>query len=97
LGLLAVPALVRTGLVSAPAGEWTCRLLAAGVLLFSGSLYVLAISGVRTLGAITPFGGVCFIAAWVVLAIAAMRARSVPPTSAGTAAASHPAVSSKVR
>jgi uncharacterized membrane protein YgdD (TMEM256/DUF423 family) len=97
LGLLAVPALVRTSLVSAPAGEWACRLLAAGILLFSGSLYVLAISGVRTLGAITPFGGVCFIAAWVVLAVAAMGARNVPPTSAGTAAASHPAVSSSVQ
>jgi len=37
----------------------------AGVVLFSGSLYALAISGVRMLGAVTPFGGLAFIAAWV--------------------------------
>jgi len=97
LGLLTIPALVRAGLVSERGGEWACRLLAAGVVLFSGSLYVLAITGVRTLGAITPFGGVCFIAAWIVLAIAARRARTVSATSAGTGAASHPAVSSSVR
>ncbi|MBZ5603746.1 MAG: DUF423 domain-containing protein [Acidobacteriia bacterium] len=43
-------------------------LFLAGILLFSGSLYVLAVTGVRTLGAVTPFGGVAFIAAWLVLA-----------------------------
>jgi uncharacterized membrane protein YgdD (TMEM256/DUF423 family) len=43
-------------------------LLVAGIVLFSGSLYLLAVTGVRTLGAVTPFGGVAFIAAWVVLA-----------------------------
>jgi uncharacterized membrane protein YgdD (TMEM256/DUF423 family) len=48
-------------------------LLVAGIVLFSGSLYVLAITGVRTLGAITPFGGVAFIAAWVMLAIISLR------------------------
>lgn len=45
-----------------------CGLLLAGVLIFSGSLYALAISGVRMLGAITPLGGVAFIAAWILLA-----------------------------
>jgi uncharacterized membrane protein YgdD (TMEM256/DUF423 family) len=45
-----------------------CWLLAAGILIFSGSLYVLAITGIDMLGAITPFGGVAFIAAWVLLA-----------------------------
>jgi uncharacterized membrane protein YgdD (TMEM256/DUF423 family) len=45
-----------------------CWLLLAGVLIFSGSLYVLAVSGVRTLGAITPVGGVAFILAWLLLA-----------------------------
>jgi uncharacterized membrane protein YgdD (TMEM256/DUF423 family) len=39
-------------------------LFAAGIILFSGSLYVLALSGVRWLGAITPLGGVCFLAGW---------------------------------
>ena len=47
------------------AGRW---LLTAGILIFSGSLYLLAVTGVHTLGAITPIGGVCFIAAWLLLA-----------------------------
>jgi uncharacterized membrane protein YgdD (TMEM256/DUF423 family) len=76
LGMLAVPLLVRAGLVSQAAGAWAGWLLLAGIVLFSGSLYVLAISGVRTLGAVTPFGGVSFIAAWVVLAFCALRSRS---------------------
>lgn len=49
-------------------------LMLAGIVLFSGSLYVLAVTGITWLGAITPLGGVAFIAAWVVLAWAALRA-----------------------
>lgn len=45
----------------------------AGIVLFSGSLYALVLSGVRTLGAITPLGGVCFLAGWACLAFAAGR------------------------
>lgn len=48
-------------------------LFVAGIILFSGSLYALAISGVKLLGAITPLGGLCFLAGWVCLAIAAWR------------------------
>ena len=48
-------------------------LMVAGVLLFSGSLYLLAATGVRMLGAITPLGGLCFIAAWALLAFAPVR------------------------
>ena len=47
-------------------------LFVAGILLFSGSLYVLAVTGIRTLGAITPIGGVAFLIAWACLAIAAL-------------------------
>ena len=43
-------------------------LLVVGILLFSGSLYLLALTGVRSLGAITPFGGVAWLAAWFVIA-----------------------------
>jgi uncharacterized membrane protein YgdD (TMEM256/DUF423 family) len=43
-------------------------LFVAGTVLFAGSLYVVAVSGVRSLGAITPFGGVAFLAGWAVLA-----------------------------
>src|SRR4029077_5212136 len=75
LGLLAVPLMVKAGLITRSAGNWAGWLLLAGIVLFSGSLYALAITGVRTLGAVTPFGGVSFIAAWVVLAVCALRSR----------------------
>ena len=68
LGLLVVSILPRAGALSAERASRICMLLAAGIVLFSGSLYVLAISGERTLGAVTPFGGLSFIAAWVLLA-----------------------------
>jgi uncharacterized membrane protein YgdD (TMEM256/DUF423 family) len=45
-------------------------LLAAGILLFSGSLYTMALTNVRALGAITPLGGLCFLAGWAWLIIA---------------------------
>ncbi|MBV7486165.1 DUF423 domain-containing protein [Bordetella sp. BOR01] len=45
----------------------------AGIVLFSGSLYLLAITGTRWLGAITPLGGVAFLAAWALVAWAAWR------------------------
>ncbi|MFZ5724292.1 MAG: DUF423 domain-containing protein [Pseudomonadota bacterium] len=46
----------------------------AGIVLFSGSLYVLALGGVKILGAITPFGGLAFIVGWLWLAWAAVAA-----------------------
>jgi uncharacterized membrane protein YgdD (TMEM256/DUF423 family) len=61
LGLLVVPRLTI-----APAR--VCWLLLTGILFFSGSLYTLAISGERILGAVTPLGGIAFIAAWLLLA-----------------------------
>lgn len=45
----------------------------AGVLIFSGSLYILSFTGVRWLGAVTPIGGVAFIVGWGCLALAAIR------------------------
>ncbi len=57
-------------------GSWTQAagvLMILGILLFSGSLYVMAVTGVRWLGAITPLGGLAFIAAWVSLAVSAFR------------------------
>ena len=52
---------------------WSGWLIFAGILLFSGSLYVLAVSGERWLGMITPFGGTAFIAGWVLLALAGLK------------------------
>lgn len=48
---------------------WAWRLFAIGITIFSGSLYALAISNVKILGAITPIGGVCMLAGWLALAI----------------------------
>jgi len=48
----------------------TYFLLAAGIVLFSGSLYTMALTNVRWLGAITPLGGLCFLAGWTWLVIA---------------------------
>ena len=52
---------------------WICFLLLFGVVFFSGSLYLLAVTGRMWLGAITPIGGVSFIAAWLMLAWALIR------------------------
>ena len=49
---------------------WAARLFVAGTLLFSGSLYLLALSGTRWLGAITPLGGAAFLGGWLCLALA---------------------------
>lgn len=72
LGLLAV-GLIATHLPNSSLVKWSGWLMAFGILVFSGSLYVLAATGIKWLGAITPIGGTAFIAAWVVLAIAVLR------------------------
>ena len=46
-----------------------CWLLLAGILLFSGSLYLLALTNLRWLGAVTPFGGLCFLGGWAWLVL----------------------------
>ena len=48
-------------------------LFVAGTIVFSGTLYALAVTGIRGFGAITPFGGLAFLAGWLCLAIAAIR------------------------
>ena len=62
-------ALLAVGLAAArlPAGRWSIPvgLFVAGTVLFSGSLYALALSGMRWLGAVTPLGGVCFLLGWL--------------------------------
>ncbi|MFW5436314.1 DUF423 domain-containing protein [Paenibacillus apiarius] len=52
---------------------WAARLIWIGIIIFSGSLYLLCFTGVGMLGAITPIGGVAFIAGWLMLALAARR------------------------
>lgn len=74
LALFAV-AWVASRLPAGGAGPATLSgwLFVAGTVLFSGSLYAMAFTGIRGLGAITPLGGVCFIAGWIALAVAASR------------------------
>ena len=73
IGLLVVPVLVRASAMKQSVGTLVCALLVAGIAIFSGSLYLLAVTGTRSLGAITPVGGLCFIAAWLLLAVALAR------------------------
>jgi uncharacterized membrane protein YgdD (TMEM256/DUF423 family) len=53
--------------------NWSGWLMLIGIVLFSGSLYVLSLSGIKVLGAITPLGGVAFLIAWVLLIITAVK------------------------
>ena len=52
---------------------WAGASFAVGILLFSGSLYVLTLTGVSKLGIVTPFGGLAFLAGWLCLGLAAWR------------------------
>ncbi len=72
LGLLLIAALSER-LTATALVRWSGWLLVAGIVLFSGSLYALALTGIRILGAITPLGGLCFLAGWALLATAALR------------------------
>jgi uncharacterized membrane protein YgdD (TMEM256/DUF423 family) len=72
LGLLAI-ALALPHFPEAAALRWAGWLMLAGILVFSGSLYLLSVTGARWLGAITPLGGTAFIVAWALFAWAAIR------------------------
>jgi len=64
LGMLIVASVAK---MRESTAEIVCWFLLAGIVLFSGSLYLLALTGTKALGAVTPFGGVAFILAWAVL------------------------------
>ena len=74
LGLLLIGVLAAT--MPSSLLKWSAICLTAGIVLFSGSLYVLSISGIKWLGAITPFGGLSFIAGWVLLFVAVWKSFS---------------------
>jgi uncharacterized membrane protein YgdD (TMEM256/DUF423 family) len=69
LALLAASRVAARG--GGTAAGW---LFAAGIVVFSGSLYLLALTGIRWLGAVTPIGGLAFMAGWLLLARAGWRA-----------------------
>ena len=68
---LGLVALVQQQLPQSKKLDWAGWLMLAGILLFSGSLYLLAISGLKWLGMITPLGGIAFIVAWILLSMVA--------------------------
>ncbi|HED33126.1 MAG TPA: DUF423 domain-containing protein [Gammaproteobacteria bacterium] len=70
LGLILIGLLANSLSVNLDKPGW---IMLAGIVLFSGSLYALSLSGIKTLGMITPLGGLCFLAAWAWLAIAVYR------------------------
>jgi uncharacterized membrane protein YgdD (TMEM256/DUF423 family) len=72
LGLIAV-GLTAPLLPSSSLIKWAGWVMVAGIVLFSGSLYMLALSGFRAMGAITPIGGLCLLSAWVLFAAAVLR------------------------
>lgn len=73
LGLLMV-GLLTLHLPTSPWLRWSGWLMLIGIVVFSGSLYALTLSGQRWLGAITPIGGTAFIAAWVAMLIGVIKA-----------------------
>lgn len=72
LGLVLI-GLIATRLPDSVLLRWAGWLMLAGVLIFSGTLYLLALTGTGWLGAITPVGGTAFILAWALLALAVTR------------------------
>jgi uncharacterized membrane protein YgdD (TMEM256/DUF423 family) len=82
LATLAMAVAHQRGMIS----RWPGTLMQVGAWVFSGSLYVLALTGVRGLGAVTPIGGVCFLVAWLWLAKAAWSAAPTPEESAAEGA-----------
>ena len=74
-------AIIFLGLImnsfQSPLFDWSGWLFILGTLLFSGSLYLLVLTGIKTFGAITPIGGICLLAGWVFLAIGAYKASNL--------------------
>ncbi len=73
LAILLVALLARTSVITVAGQARVGWLLLIGIIIFSGSLYALAVTGVRILGAITPIGGLAFIIGWLWLAFEALR------------------------
>ena len=74
LALIAIGILMSSKLIGPVSSLNTAGyLMIAGIVLFAGSLYVLSLTGIGILGAITPIGGLAFLAGWILLIVAAMK------------------------
>ena len=69
LALIAVAVLIKWGINL----DWAGGFFMIGTVLFSGSLYLLALTGMKWLGPITPLGGLCFVAGWIVILVQVAR------------------------
>ncbi len=72
VGLILV-GLIAWHIPTSPYLRWSAWLMITGIILFSGSLYVLSITNIRWLGMITPVGGMAFIIAWLLLSIGIIK------------------------
>lgn len=72
-GIMAVGFMSVLNLLPESAQRMSVILFMVGIILFCGSLYLLAVTGIKILGAITPFGGLSFIAGWVYLALQILK------------------------
>jgi|SRR5579875_333286 len=72
LGILVVGLLLSRG-TGSTLFSWSGWLMLAGIIFFSGSLYILSLTKIGPLGAITPIGGVCFLVAWVLIVVGAAK------------------------
>ncbi|MFJ7639630.1 DUF423 domain-containing protein [Peribacillus sp. NPDC097264] len=70
-GLLVIGLLA--GKITSPLINWSGWMMFIGIIIFSGSLFVLSVTQIKVLGAITPIGGVSFLAAWILMIIAAYK------------------------
>jgi uncharacterized membrane protein YgdD (TMEM256/DUF423 family) len=73
IGILIIGLLISKVAAASPQFTWSGWLMLAGIIFFSGSLYVLSLTKIGILGAITPIGGVCFLAAWILMVIGAVK------------------------
>lgn len=72
LGLICI-AILSKWLSPSALLRWAGWMLLAGIIIFSGSLYILSITGITSLGAITPFGGVAFLLGWLFVTMAVLK------------------------
>ena len=67
VGILSICSLGSSGVLEIKTTKMISYLMAFGIIIFSGSLYILSVTGIRWLGAVTPLGGTAFIVSWILL------------------------------
>ena len=77
LGLFGLIAFLRHQYPQSGLVKYAGWLMFTGIILFSGSLYLLSLSGLKWLGMITPFGGLCFLSAWLLLVVFSFKSNAL--------------------